>query len=254
MPGWLCDAGTISGAGEVVLEIGPGTGALTKELLKRGAQVVAVEADPRAIELLKETFASEIISGQLRVEQGDMRELSAENVAKIFDLRDHEYKLIANIPYYLSGLLFRTFLETSIQPSDLVFLVQKEVAERIARDSKESLLSLSVKIFGEPAYIRTVGKGHFTPPPAVDSAIIAIHNLTHSSLSETELALFFKLIHLGFGQRRKQLVGNLSSEFPRETVQKSLEKLGLEPTIRAEDLSIEQWIELTHSLSTLHTD
>lgn len=244
VPRWMCDAGNVQ-AGETILEIGPGTGALTKELLERGAQVKAIEADDRAIEALQDTFAAEIKSGQLRVEKGDMRKLDGEGVAKIFDLRDHQYKLIANIPYYLSGLLFRTFLETPVQPSTIVFLVQKEVAERITRDPKESLLSLSVKVFGDPSYIRTVGRGHFTPPPTIDSAIIAINHISRADLSSDEIAMFFKLIHAGFSQRRKQLQGLLKPLVPNRVLIPLLHKHNLPASVRAEDIPLPVWIDLT---------
>ena len=110
-------------------------------------------------------------------------------------------------------MLFRTFLETDTQPSDLVFLVQKEVAQRIARDKKESLLSLSVKVYGDPHYIKTIKRGNFTPAPKVDSAIIAIHNISKNRLGALAEADFFTLIHAGFASKRKQLLGNLSRYF-----------------------------------------
>lgn len=253
VPRWMCDAAEL-GEAETVLEIGPGTGALTREILARGARVVAIEADARAIEALTEAFSSEIASGQLRVEQGDMRELSAENVAQIFDLRDREYTLIANIPYYLSGHLFRTFLETNIQPKTLIFLVQKEIAARIARDPKESLLSLSVKAFGQPKYIKTVSKGHFTPPPKVDSAIVAVYNISRNQFENPEeQAHFFKLLHLGFGHKRKQLLSNLCANYKRTTLSDIFTELGLPLTVRAEDLALEQWCALTACTQAVHS-
>src|SRR5690606_15015371 len=101
---------------------------------------------------------------QLHIHHQDIREFDLASL----NLADHQFKVVANIPYYLSGLLLRTFLDTTVQPTTLVFLIQKELAERIARDKKESLLSLSVKVFGEPTYVTTVKRGHFTPPPKVD--------------------------------------------------------------------------------------
>src|SRR6056297_1495077 len=175
VPKKMCDAGSVA-AGDVVLEIGPGTGVLTREILKRGASVVAVEADQRAIESLQETCAQEITDKQLTIFHHDARKLDMAT----FGLQDQRFKVIANIPYYISGLLFRQCLESDIQPTDLVFLVQKEVAQRIARDPKESILSMSVKVFGDPSYICTIKRGHFTPPPAVDSAIVAVHNINRS--------------------------------------------------------------------------
>lgn len=249
VPGWMCDAAEVR-AGDAVLEIGPGTGALTKVLLARGASVSAIEADERAIDSLEETFSSEVSSEQLTIMRGDLRELTAAQVADCFGLSDHAYKLVSNIPYYLSGRLFRTFLETPTQPSTIVFLVQQEVAARIARDEKESLLSLSVKLFGNPTYIRTVGRGHFNPPPKVDSAIIKVADVSNPRLNAAEVARFFNLIHRGFAARRKQLRGTLAAAYGRESVTAALAALNLPPTVRAEDVSLEQWLALVHRLST----
>jgi 16S rRNA (adenine1518-N6/adenine1519-N6)-dimethyltransferase len=166
-----------------------------------------------------------------------------------FGLADQQFKVIANIPYYISGLLFRQCLESDIQPTDLVFLVQKEVAERIARDTKESILSMSVKIFGDPTYICTVKRGHFTPPPAVDSAIVAVNNINKTRLQSIPADTFFTTLHAAFGQKRKQVAGNLRSLFSKETVTSTLVAMGVVPTVRAEDLSIEQFMALISTLS-----
>lgn len=232
----MCDAASLT-EGETVLEIGPGTGALTKELLARGVIVVALETDIRAISSLGETFATEITTKQLLLHHVDARKIDFINLG----LTDKSFKVVANIPYYLSGLLFRTFLESDIQPSTLVFLVQKEVAERITRDKKESLLSVSVKIFGEPTYICTVKRGHFNPPPKVDSAIIAISNISRDKLKNVNIKAFFELLHLGFGQKRKQLLGNLSKKYSRDVVSSTLETLDLPADVRAEDVPCEKW-------------
>jgi 16S rRNA (adenine1518-N6/adenine1519-N6)-dimethyltransferase len=245
VPKKMCDAASLA-AGEIVLEIGPGTGILTAEILKRGANVIAIEADLRAIELLKETFVDALTSGQLVIHHHDARKLDMA----MFGLVDQQFKVVANIPYYISGLLFRQCLEADIQPNTLVFLVQKEVAQRIARDEKESILSLSVKVFGDPKYIDTIKRGHFTPPPAVDSAIVAIYNINRSRLNGIADNIFFDVLHAGFGQKRKQLPGNLAKLFVKETVGDSLVELGLTAQSRAEDLSIVDFINLITLLQT----
>jgi len=244
VPKKMCDAGSVAD-GDIVLEIGPGTGVLTQEILSRGATVVAVEADSRAIAALQETFAQEIADKQLTIFHHDARKLDMA----AFGLADQQFKVIANIPYYISGLLFRQCLESGIQPTDLVFLVQKEVAERIARDTKESILSMSVKIFGDPSYICTVKRGHFTPPPAVDSAIVAIHNINKDRLQTISTEQFFTTLHAAFGQKRKQIASNLRPLFSKEVVVDQLSKMDIVPTIRAEDLSIEQFITLIDNLA-----
>jgi len=264
VPALMADAGNV-GEGDTVLEIGPGTGVLTRELLKRGAHVIALEADIRAVESLHESFTSEImaqnidihgkdqqISGKLTVIHGDVREIDLLSLG----LRPNAYKLIANIPYYLSGMLFRMFLESDIQPSDLVFLVQREVAERIARDKKESLLSLSVKVFGDPRYVKTIGKGNFTPPPKIDSAIISISHVSNERLENAGVSRedFFKLLHEGFKSKRKQLIGNLSATHDRAELTHIFSTLGLPLDVRGEDISIDMWLILCqHIFSTRHT-
>ena len=247
VPKWMCDAASLK-AGETVFEIGPGSGVLTKEILARGATVIALEADERAIEILEKQYKDEIANGNFVLHHGDARSLNLADLG----LKNGQYKAVSNIPYYLSGHLFRTLLESDCQPSDLVFLVQKEVAGRIARDPKASLLSLSVKVFGTPKYIKTVGSGHFTPPPAIDSAIILISNINKQNFEGLDSQLFFDLIHLGFGARRKQLLGNLSKEYDRTTLTNIFSTLELPLDVRAEDLSLEKWLTLVRSIA-IHT-
>jgi len=250
VPRWLCDAGAV-GAGDIVFEIGPGTGVLTHELLKRGATVIALEADQRAIEQLEEKFPTELAKRQLQLHHDDARYIDFTAL----NLKDQQYKCVANIPYYLSGHLFRTLLESDIQPATLVFLVQKEIAQRIARDPKESLLSLSVKAFGNPTYIRTVGRGHFTPPPKVDSAIIKVSEISRRNFSEISPTDFFTTLHLGFAQKRKQLLGNLASKYDRDRLTHIFSTLNLPLTVRAEDIPLKIWLALVSKLSSkrIHT-
>jgi 16S rRNA (adenine1518-N6/adenine1519-N6)-dimethyltransferase len=250
IPKSMADAADVT-KGDIILEVGPGTGVLTRELLARGATVVAIEADERAIEALTAIFSKEITSGTLRLHHADVRELHLSTLDPL--IAPQSYKVVANIPYYLSGMLFRTFLETDTQPSDLVFLVQKEVAERIVRDPKESLLSLSVKVFGDPKYIKTVGRGNFTPPPKVDSSIIAVRSISKKRLSGIEEAFFFKVLHVGFGSKRKQLLGNLTKLYSREVLVKIFTNLSVREDVRGEDLPLATWIELIRSLSSHQT-
>lgn len=251
VPRWMCDAAQIA-KGDIVLEIGPGTGVLTKELLFRGAHVIALEADMRAIEVLTTSFASAIADRSLTIHHCDVRELDLSTIAGI---TDHKFKVVANIPYYLSGLLFRIFLESPIQPSSLVYLVQKEVAKRITtsstRGEKESILSLSVKAYGKPMYVKTVSKGHFSPQPKIDSAVIAVYDISRNNFTHLDESFFFKLLHIGFGQKRKQLLGNLSKFYSREALTHTFSTLSIPLSTRAEDLSLEIWLTLSESLSTL---
>lgn len=240
VPRLMADAGEVSSS-DTVLEIGPGTGVLTKELLDRAKKVIAIEADTRAIELLQERFAQEISEKKLVLIAEDMRELDLSKLG----LQTSSYKVVANIPYYLSGFLFRSFLEQKVQPSTLVFLVQKEVAERIARDKKESLLSLSIRAYGTPRYVQTIKKGNFTPQPKIDSAIIAIQDISKHHFETISETSFFTILHEGFKSRRKQLIGNLSEMYGREAAADALSALKLPLTVRGEDVPLETWLALT---------
>src|SRR3989344_5015038 len=235
VPGWMAASAEVT-ANDLVLEIGPGTGMLTKTLLATGARVIAVEADIRAIEALQVTFATQIESGQLTIHHGDAREITPHYLG----LTDHSFKVVANIPYYLSGFLLRSLLETDIQPSTLTFLIQKE-----------SLLSLSVKAFGEPIYSKSVGRGHFHPIPKVDSAILTIKNINRDHFIGVDTALFFEILHLGLGKKRKQLLANLTEKFKRDDLETVFTELNLSLTIRGEDVSLNNWLLLTKKLSTL---
>jgi 16S rRNA (adenine1518-N6/adenine1519-N6)-dimethyltransferase len=253
VPKWLCSAGDVIST-DTILEIGPGTGALTKILLQTGAKVVALEADTRAIDILTELFANELQTGQLTLIHGDARELSVGELG----FKHQEFKVVANIPYYLSGFLLRTLLESTVQPVTLVFLMQKEVVTRIAREPKESILSLSVKAFGVPKYIKTVTRGHFNPPPKVDSAILQITDISlHNFSGKTEQDLYFELLHLGFGRKRKQLLSNLSHIYERDTLTDIFNNLNIKVDARAETLSLPVWLALTkvlHSSTRLPTN
>ncbi len=214
----------------VVLEVGPGTGKLTRALLARAKKVVAVEADERMLAVLQEAFAPELDSGKLELFYADIRTFDVEGLPK-------GYQVVANIPYYLTGELIRRLLTARNQPSALTLLVQKEVAERIARSAKESLLSLSVKAYGEPRYRFTVPRGAFSPAPKVDSGVIVVNKISHGRFKNgEEEARFFSLIHAGFAHKRKQLAKNFQEA--------GLTVSGFPERIRAEDVSLEKWLEL----------
>lgn len=202
--------------GETVVEIGPGEGALTAVLLERGAKVVALEKDSRLIDVLKEKFKGQ----DFKVIEGDALE---------YEPTFKNYKVVGNVPYYITGALFKKFLSGAKQPSTLVFLVQKEVAERIARAKKESILSLSVKAYGTPKYIKTVPAGAFVPPPKVDSAILQVSDISRANFkTKKHEEKFFELIKKAFGQKRKML---------RATI-------GIDSSKRPEDLTLGEWIDL----------
>lgn len=235
--------------GETVLEIGPGKGILTKALLETGAKVVAVEMDRDLIPSLEEKFSEEIAKGKLKIIQGDILDPNLK-----LDLAS--YKLVANIPYYITGAIIRKFLEEKNKPNSMVILVQKEVARRIvASDHKESILSLSVKAYGTPKYIETVKKNMFAPAPSVDSAVLLIEGISDKFFRENNIQeeKFFEVIKAGFAQKRKVVSGNLSKvyakDFGREKVLKALEEAGVPQTARAEDIDLSSWLKILTKLS-----
>ncbi len=239
----IVKAGNIS-SDDTVLEIGPGEGVLTRELLQHSGKVIALEKDEELCAVLRDGFSDEIAQGKLELIEGDALRYEPSG----------SYKLIANIPYYITGAIIRKFLTATVQPTLMVLLVQKEIAERIARDEKESILSLSVKAYGTPRYITKVPRGSFAPPPNVDSAILLIENISRDFFKDIDEDFFFEVVRLGFSAKRKMLAGNLSARFPKELIQKAFLECGINEKTRAEDIPIGKWNELVQSLSILrHT-
>ena len=214
--------------GETVVEVGPGQGVLTAALLNSGVKVIAIEKDDNLIGVLQEKFVAEIANNKLEIIHHDALE---------FDpiLINQSYKIVANLPYYITGEFLKKFLTTQHQPDLMVLMLQKEVAERIARDKKESVLSMSVKVYGEPKYVRTVSKGNFQPVPKVDSAILLIEKINKNNFKNIKEEKFFKILKSGFSSKRKQLKNNLdlAGELMKEYGDK-----------RAEDLQLTDWLKL----------
>lgn len=236
---------------DTVLEIGPGKGALTEALLEAGGNVIAVEKDRLLIPYLSEKFEKEIKTGKLKLIEKDILEFNPTDA----NLKSGEYKLIANIPYYITGAILEKFLEEKTRPSTIVFLVQKEVADRIvARDKKESILSISVKAFGIPKNVLKVSKKAFSPQPKVDSAVLKISDISHKyfddwGISEDQaIKKFFDIVHAGFAHKRKLLARNLEKAVNKELISKAFSKLELPQSVRAEDLSPERWLSLARLL------
>lgn len=230
---------------DFILEIGPGEGVLTSALLKTGAKIVAVEKDDRLISVLQEKFSKEIALKQFELVHADILDCDLDKIV------DKSYKVVANIPYYITGLIIRTFLENDKQPESMTLLVQKEVAERIvAKNGKESLFSISVKIYGEPKIIRTVGRGAFSPQPNVDSAVLFIEKISRKKLAAVDKKKFFEILHAGFAHKRKQLLPNLTAIYKKEILADTFGKIGLNKNCRAEDLKTETWIKLCDIMTT----
>lgn len=233
--------------GETVIEIGPGKGALTAALLRAGARVKAIEKDHRLIPVLDQTFGAEKARGDFELFYDDVMEITPEK----FSARVPEsYKLIANIPYYITGQIIRLFLSLPHKPQNMVLMVQKEVANRIiARDEKESILSLSVKAYAKPELVVNVARGNFFPIPNVDSAVIKLTEIHTPFDNQREEGRFFEIVKAGFAQKRKKLNRNLESVASAEVISKSFADLGLSDNTRAEDVSLDQWIRLSKKLA-----
>jgi len=226
-------------AKDTVLEIGPGKGVLTRALLNTGARVIALEKDSELVVFLKNEFVSEIGSGQLELIETDVRSFKPTRST----IGSDSYKLVANIPYYITGEIIRTYLTTTFQPDTLVLLVQKEVARRIvARDKKESILSISVKAYGHPSVVSVVKAGSFNPKPKVDSAILKIEHVSKDFFSGLTESRFFEILKNGFGEKRKQLVNHLGVDTEKARI--ILRELGISETVRAEDLTLENWKDI----------
>lgn len=238
----MCEAGEVSKE-DIVLEIGPGKGALTEKLLDKACKVIAIEKDRDLILILEEKFKTQIDTGILVLVQGDILEFEA----KKYNLKNNEYKIIANIPYNITGAIFKKFLSEETQPSKMVILVQKEVAMRIvANDKKESILSLSVKAYGDPKYIMKVSKRFFSPAPKVDSAIITVSNISRKNFTNhKEEGRFFNIVKTGFSHKRKVLKKNLELIIPKMVIEESFVDLKIDPKSRAEDLPLDTWLKLT---------
>jgi 16S rRNA (adenine1518-N6/adenine1519-N6)-dimethyltransferase len=237
----IVDAAKVNEA-DTVLEIGPGTGMLTRALLAKAGKVIAVEADHELVPKLEEDFADEIFSKKLEIIESDIRAFNSKTIKG-------EYKLVANIPYYITGEIIRQFLTAAHKPTSLAILVQKEVAVRIAREPKESLLSLSVKAYGTPKYEFTVPKGAFFPAPNVDSAVLSVSDIHMPFTNETVEARFFEILHAGFAHKRKRLAKNLEDVAPAVKVTDAFIKADIDTNARAEEIPLEKWQILAQELS-----
>jgi len=257
---------------DLVLEIGPGLGILTEKLAEKAGRVVAVEKDSRLIPLLKEKFAK---TNNVEIIQGDILEiLSAKCKAQSakLQLKTQSYKVVANLPYYAATHIIRQFLESSCPPKLMVLMLQKEVAQRICacppkmtRSTNSgssragrgmSLLAVSVQFYAQVKIISYVSKNAFWPKPKVNSAIIKIIP-RQPALYRNEVSgagfceRFFRIAKAGFSQPRKQLLNNLSKglKLPKEKIQTWLLKNGLESKLRAESLTLDNWLALTKTFT-----
>jgi len=219
----------------VVLEVGPGKGILTRALLKEGARVIAFEKDTALTQKLAEEFSRDMKSGMLTLINDDIFNVPLYKNYAVGKLLSGPYIIAANIPYTITGKFIKFMFSLSPQPRSAILMLQREVAERIARDHKGSILSISVRVYGTPHYIKSVPSGNFIPQPSVDSAILSIDGISRSFFLSIDEKKFFDLLRRGFAHKRKKLSKNLGVG---ETL---LSSCGLSPLARAENLSVNAW-------------
>ena len=233
---------------DIILEVGPGLGTLTQELAKKAKKVIAVEKDKQMNEVLKETLKD---FDNIEIVEGDILKILKQ---KPSILKNSKYKVVANIPYYLTSPLIRILLESDNPPEEIVLMIQKEVAKRITvQPPKMNLLAISVQFYSQPKIISYVSKESFWPEPKVDSAIIKI--TPHPSVilrakPEESHQRFFKIVKAGFSSPRKQLANNLSEKLKidKEKIKTALAECELNTQARAESLSLESWKKLLRSI------
>ena len=224
---------------DTVLEIGPGTGVLTRPLAAKVKKIIAIEKDEHLARILARELTSEGITN-VTILEGD--------ILTYIPPLPGGYKIVANIPYYLTARLLRLFLEEQEKkPSSMVLTIQKEVAERIiSQPPHENLLALSVQMFGTPRIIAAIPASCFAPQPNVDSAIIRISDISSSFFTSRHINqdVLFRLLHLAFGQKRKILANTLRDIAPKKNIESALDNMGLSPRARPQELNKEQWASL----------
>lgn len=231
-------------SGDEVLEVGPGLGALSRQLALAAGRVVAVELDGRLLPALEDELAH---FANIELIQADVLELDPA------DWFSGPYKVVANVPYYITGAILRHLLASRPRPSRLVLTVQKEVAERLtARPPAMSLLAVSVQFYGDVRRVSAVKAGAFWPRPEVDSAVIRIDvdpSRDDAWTAAGEKA-FFRVVRAGFSEKRKQLKNNLRQlGLADAIIAAALAEVGIDGRRRAETLTVEEWERLTHQLA-----
>jgi len=248
---WLVDESALSriaAAAELsprdtVLEIGPGLGALTRHLAERAGHVIAIELDAALIPPLSRSLAD---YANVTVIQGDILQFSPSVLVGGPDSSSSPvpYKVVANLPYYITSAVIRHLLEAAVPPSLIVLTVQLEVAQRMtAAPGKMSLLAVSVQFYGRPSIVTHIKAGSFYPAPQVDSAVVRIEPYSRPAVDVADRERFFAIVKAGFSQKRKQLHNALAAGLarPQADVAAALERAGVDGRRRAETLTLDEW-------------
>lgn len=230
-----------------ILEIGPGDGALTAYLVSRAKQVSAIELDSELIPRLAERFRE---SDTLSLLEGNILELDVNQYLSESGFEDGKYKVVANIPYYITAPIIRLLLSVSIRPERIVLMVQEEVADRLsAHPGGMSILSVMAQYYADVHKEIFVPKTAFYPVPKVDSTVVRI--VPKRTFDRDGDRRLFRVVRAGFSARRKTLANNLASSFriPREEIVSMLAAIGLGPSVRAQELSVEEWERLAEPIA-----
>jgi 16S rRNA (adenine1518-N6/adenine1519-N6)-dimethyltransferase len=235
---------------DLVLEVGPGLGSLTCHLADAARHVIAIEIDRSLIPPLRSVLSAR---SNVSIVEGDILQLDPTELLSHHHTNAlSHYKVVANIPYYITSAIIRHLLETEIKPQVIVLTIQLEVAQRIvARPDDMNLLAVSVQFYGVPRIVQRIPAGAFYPVPDVDSAVVRIDLPDQPRVSVKNADTFFMVARAGFGQRRKQLHNSLAASLPvkHEQIIQALNEVGIDPKRRAETLTLEEWGRLSDQLS-----
>lgn len=231
-------------ASDNVVEVGPGTGFLTEQLVQKAGKILSVELDSNMVAILRAQF---LFSKNLEITNQDILKFRVE------DMKFKQYKVVANIPYYITSPLLKHFLQSENRPTVMVVLVQREVAEKVCGLTGKSLITIETQLFGEPEIIGIVKAASFYPAPKVDSAILKIRVYEKPLVPEDQMKDFMRILKFGFSQKRKMLNNTLGAGLHKKPAEMAelLKEIGIDPNLRPENLEISDWQKLAKAFKNL---